>query len=286
MTSLDVICLSPLLYRKERTAAAGMAPSWPCGPLGRVFLTLWSPDGSSLRPPLTLSGGSEDRAGRPNTCPGRPETEAQAAGIRRGGPGDPVWGSALPSAKWASATLDGCHCHGHSTRSPVCCRRHDLRAPDPAHAPHDRSPQQGSGPFAPARTDLLTRPHRRAPGGGRGDPPADADQERRSLRDPEEAPGPRARRGPEDPATSLLHQRALLQPQGEVPARPLPGALKPRPQGGGPKPGTAAGPSEGQAAPWFVSVRPAAALRAGPLLSASSRRQGLGGEMADKVAAK
>lgn len=146
MTSLDVICLSPLLYRKERTAAAGMAPSWPCGPLGRVLLTLWSPDGSSLRPPLTLSGGSEDRAGRPNTCPGRPETEAQAAGIRRGGPGDPVWGSALPSAKWASATLDGCHCHGHSTRSPVCCRRHDLRAPDPAHAPHTAAHSRALAP--------------------------------------------------------------------------------------------------------------------------------------------
>lgn len=46
-----------------------------------------------------------------------------------------------------------------------------------------------------------------------------------------------------DPATSVLYQRALLQPQGDVPARPL------RPQGTAPSTGVTTGPSVGRA-PW------------------------------------
>lgn len=63
----------------------------------------------------------------------------------------------------------------------------------------------------------------RAPGGWRGDPTADAHQERRSLCDPAEAPVPHTQRDPEDPTTPLLHQWALLQPQGDVPASLCPG---------------------------------------------------------------
>ena len=57
----------------------------------------------------------------------------------------------------------------------------------------------------------------RASGGGRGDPTAAAHQERCGLCDPEAAQEPGARRGPEDPEAPLLHQRALLQPQGDGP---------------------------------------------------------------------
>ena len=207
-------------------------------------------------PPLGLSEGlvPEDRAGAVKVLlcvPGVGGPEAMA--VWHGDTGYLVWGSPFLSAKWVSRWLDPSlhHRDGAHTASPAaqCARetdftRHCHREPhfmQHCHRePHftrrcHREPHftqhchRGCSVTVAAPvlslTPLSISCHR-ASGGGRGDPTADADQERRSLCDPEAAQEPSSRGGPEDPATPFLYQRALLQPQGDGPAWPLPWALK------------------------------------------------------------
>ena len=123
-----------------------------------------------------------------------------------------VWGSPFLSAKWVSHWLDPSLHHRDSAHTAVSC------SPGRQGATLHAAPPQRLFCHSPCpEPDPLPISCHRASGGGRGDPTAAAHQERCGLCDPEAAQEPGARRGPEDPEAPLLHQRALLQPQGDGP---------------------------------------------------------------------
>lgn len=121
-----------------------------------------------------------------------------------------------------------CLCHRNSIHITIC---YSMMLPQgsrelrPMHCT-TAGAQQFSVTVTPPGPDPVIISHCRAPGGGHGDPTADAYQERCRLCDPEEAQVPHTQRYPEDPATPVLYQWTFLQPQGDVPILSLLWALK------------------------------------------------------------
>lgn len=111
--------------------------------------------------------------------------------VGHGDTGYPVWGSPFLSAEWLSRWLDPSLHHRDSAHTAVSCSPVCQGASFTRGAATEAALSPLQAPVLSLTPSSISR--RRASGGGRGDPPADADQERRSLCDPEAAQEPSAR---------------------------------------------------------------------------------------------